>query len=267
MNDLTFQNRLQAYGSRLSKGEQRILEFILNNEDFIKTCPSTALAKKAQTSNSTVTRFCQHLGYGGYIEFQTLFNTEHRPPAAPCATLDKLRNYYQVVLQSASQLVPEQQLDAFIEKIKAARQILLLGLGGSGLTAQEFNMRLVQMGFMSTAVTDNFLMIVQTSQFSSKDLIIAVSNSGETREIVSACRLARQVGVPVCSMTQMNRSSLAKLSDTVLLSCDVQQVQDPCFINSQFPLLFLIDTITYTLMEHPVYQERRAKALEAMENR
>lgn len=267
MNDLTFQNRLQAYGSRLSKGEQRILTFILTNEDFIKTCPSTALANAAGTSNSTVTRFCQHLGYRSYIEFQTLFNAEHKPPAATSATLDKLRNYYQVVLESASQLVPAKQLETFVEKIKTARQILLLGLGGSGLTAQEFNMRLVQMGFMSTAVTDNFLMIVQTSQFSSKDLIIAISNSGETREIVSACRLARQVGVPICALTQMNRSSLAKMSDIVLLSCDVQQVQDPCFINSQFPLLFLIDTVTYTLMEHPAYQERRAKALEAMKNR
>lgn len=267
MNDLSFQNRLQAYGSRFSKGEQRILEFILNNEDFIKTCPSTALARAAQTSNSTVTRFCQHLGYRSYIEFQTLFSSERRPPAAPHTTLDKLRSYYQVVLESASELVPAKELDAFIEKIKSARQILLLGLGGSGLTAQEFNMRLVQMGFMSTAVTDNFLMIVQASQFSSEDLMIAVSNSGETREIVSACRLAKQAGVPICALTQMNRSSLVKLSDIVLLSCDVQQVQDPCFINSQFPLLFLIDTITYTLMENPVYQERRAKALKAMENR
>ncbi|MCQ5131421.1 MurR/RpiR family transcriptional regulator [Butyricicoccus faecihominis] len=267
MADLSFQNRLQVYGNRLSKSEQRIAAYITAHPAEAAGISSMELAQATGTSNSTLTRFCQKLAYRNYIEFQTLLSAEGAPMQAPEETMQRMCHYYQRTLEAASELVTAADLDLFTAQIHSAKKILIFGLGSSGLTANEFNMRLVQMGFTSTAMTDSFLMMVQTSLFSNRDLIIAVSNSGETREVVSACEIAKSVGAHVCALTQARRAPLARIADTILLAGDIRQTGDENFIDSQLPLLFLINAITYRLLEDPKCRENRKKALQALFNR
>ncbi|MDY3618401.1 MurR/RpiR family transcriptional regulator [Agathobaculum sp.] len=267
MADLSFQNRLQLSGYQLSKSEQKIGAYIAAHPGEAAAVSSQELARATGTSGSTLTRFCQKLGYRNFIEFQTLLAGEGAPERAPEDILHKINHYYGRTLGEACALVCPADFEAFVQKIHDAEKILVFGLGSSGLTANEFNMRLVQMGFTSTAMTDSFLMRVQSSLFSPKDLIIAVSNSGETPEVVSACEIAKSVGAQICALTQNTRGRLAHLADSVLLAGDIRQVGDDLFIDSQLPLLFLIDAITYRLLEDPVCRDKRKKALQALFSR
>lgn len=267
MAELSFQNRLQFFGFRLSKSEQKIAAYIVAHPEEAVAAPSQELAQAIGTSNSTLTRFCKKLEYRNYIEFQTLLAAERTPDRAPDQILQRIRHYYARTLDAASELAQAEDLAAFVERIHQADKILVFGLGSSGLTASEFNMRLVQMGFTSSVMTDTFLMRVQSSLFSPKDLIIAVSNSGETPEVVSACRIARSAGVQICLLTQNPRSPLGLMADTILLAGDIGQVGDEKFINSQMPLVFLIDAITYRLLEDPGCRESRERALQTLFHR
>ena len=261
MADLSFQNRLQFFGFRLSKSEQKIAAYIVAHPEQAASIASQELAQAIGTSNSTLTRFCKKLDYRNYIEFQTLLAAEGTPGQTPDQTIRRIDHYYERTLDAACELVQPEDLDAFVDRIHQADKILIFGLGSSGLTASEFNMRLVQMGFTSSVMTDTFLMRVQSSLFSPKDLIIAVSNSGETPEVVSACRIAKSAGEQICLLTQSSRTELAKMADAILLAGDIGQVGDEKFINSQMPLVFLIDAITYRLLEDPKCRENRDRAL------
>ena len=229
MDHLSFQNRIQVYGHHLSKSERKIAAYIVEHPEQARLASSRELAMSTGTSNSTLTRFCQKLGYRNFIEFQTLLSAE-----------------------SAPRKVPGQ---------------VLFGLGSSGLTASEFNMRLVQMGFTSSAMTDTFLMRVQSSLFSPKDLVIAVSNSGETPEVVSACRIAKSVGAQIGLLTQRNQTELTQIADSVLYAGDIHQTGDRLFINSQMPLMFLIDAVSYRLLENDTCRENRDHALQILFHR
>lgn len=267
MADLSFQNRLQYFGFRLSKSEQKIAAYIVDHPQRAAMASSQELAQEIGTSNSTLTRFCKKLDYRNYIEFQTLLAAQGMPGQAPNQIIHRIDHYYERTLDAACELVSTAEVNAFVERIHQADKILIFGLGSSGLTASEFNMRLVQMGFTSSVMTDTFLMRVQSRLFSPKDLIIAVSNSGETPEVVSACRIAKAADVQICLLTQNSRSSLAQMADTVLLAGDITQVGDPQFINSQMPLVFLIDAITYQLLEDPKCRESRDRALQTLLHR
>ncbi|WP_283675442.1 MurR/RpiR family transcriptional regulator [Butyricicoccus sp. Marseille-Q5471] len=267
MADLSFRNRLQVYGSRLTKSEQKIADYIVVHPAQAAAASSQELVQIVGTSNSTLTRFCQKLAYRNYIEFQTLLAAEGTSGQAPEETLRRINHYYERTLNAACELVSAQQLDEFVSRIHRAEKILIFGLGSSGLTANELNMRLVQMGFTSSAMTDSFLMRVQSSLFSPKDLIIAVSNSGETREVISACEIANAVGAPICALTQSNRTSLTRMADTILFAGDIGQMGDKKFINSQMPLVFLIDAITYRLLEDETCRDNRDRALQVLFNR
>ena len=65
----------------------------------------------------------------------------------------------------------------------------------------------------------------------------------------------------ICLLTQSSRPELAKMADAILLAGDIGQVGDEKFINSQMPLVFLIDAITYRLLEDPKCRENRDRAL------
>lgn len=267
MADLSFQNRLQIHGGRLSKSEQRIASHIVAHPAQAAKISSQELAQAIGTSNSTLTRFCQKLAYRNYIEFQTLLAAEGTRGEAPEETLRRIDHYYERTLDAACELVHKADLDAFVTRIQLAERILIFGLGSSGLTASEFNMRLVQMGFTCSVMTDSVLMCVQSSLFSPRDLIIAVSNSGETREVVSACEIAKSVGAQICALTQSTNTQLTGMADAVLYAGDVRQAGDERFINSQMPLVFLMDAISYRLLEDPKCRDNRDKALQTLFHR
>lgn len=267
MADLNFQNRLQYYGYNLSKSEQRIADYINAHPLNAVSLSSLDLAKAIGTSNSTLTRFCQKLRYRNFIELQTLLGKEHTPEQIPSESVQKINFYYQKLLNSSTELVQTAALQKFEDQLRQANKVLIVGLGSSGLMAKELNLRLVQMGITSTAITDSHLMLAQSSLFSAKSLIVAISASGETREVIDACQAAKKANIPICALTQCNETALTKLSDTILFTSDIRQVSDERFIHSQLPLLFLIDTITYRLLKNPEYSENLKKSRQALANR
>ncbi len=264
MSNLSFYNRLQLYGSRLSKSEQRIAEYIVNNPDFAASASSQELSSVINTSNSTLTRFCQKLEYRNYIEFQTLLAAENAPARESDPVMEKIAGYYTDILDSSGELVTPDDIETFTEQLFEAERIFIFGLGSSGLTACEFNTRLLQMGFTSNVMTDSVLMQAQSGLFSPTDLVIAISNSGKTPEVLRACRIAKSVGAKICVMTQNNRTELVSLADKVLYAGDIRQTNDALFINTQMPLMFLVDVVSYRLMGNETCRENRKKALEIL---
>ena len=65
MADLSFQNRLQFFGFRLSKSEQKIAAYIVAHPEQAASIASQELAQAIGTSNSTLTRFCKKLEGSG----------------------------------------------------------------------------------------------------------------------------------------------------------------------------------------------------------
>lgn len=267
MSDLSFQNRLQLYGSRLTKSELKIADFILAEPERAAVCPSQDMSREIGTSNSTLTRFCQKLEYRNYIEFQTLLTAEGAPRKVPGQVVERMVSYYHRTLEAAVELLQTEKIQVVVEHISKARKIVIFGLGSSGLTAKELNIRMVQMGLTSSAVTDSSLMMFQASLFSKQDLVIAISNSGETREVVEACKMAKQVGTPVCLLTRCNHSSLTELANHVLVAGDTGQIGDTRFVNVQMPMTFLVDILTYELLGIPTYRESRERTEQALANR
>lgn len=265
MNDLNFKNRLQYYGNNLSRSDQKIADFVLSNTSVAARAPIAELSTLIGTSNSTITRFCQKLHYRNYAEFQTLLLSEKNGKRAPSQLIQKISFYYQSIMESSIEMVDEHVLDHFIQKIQIANRIMICGLGSSGLTAKEFSIRLTRMGVNAFANMDSHLMLAQTSLLTPNDLVIAISNSGETLEIINTCKYAKTRGIPVGLLTQKNHTALTNTGDCILFTSNISQIDDYRYINSQFPLLFLIDSITYGLLDRNVmYRDNYQKTLRAL---
>jgi len=98
-----------------------------------------------------------------------------------------------------------------IQEFIGAKKIFIYGVGRSGLVGQAFAVRLVQMGFDVHFVGD-----MTTPFVDQGDLVIIVSNTGETMSAVQTANIVRRVGARVISVTSNPNSKLGHASNIIL---------------------------------------------------
>jgi len=87
-------------------------------------------------------------------------------------------------------------------------KIFVYGAGRSGFIGRCFAQRLMHLGINSCFVSD-----AVTHQYTSKDLLILISGSGETTSTAAIAKKAKEIGGKIISLNNNPRSTIARLSD------------------------------------------------------
>ena len=263
--NLNLSNRISQNYSLLSKKDKHIANFVLENQNDVDSWNIKDLAQLTEASNATITRFCHKLNYKSFSEFKTLVSRELQIAPAPELLTEKITDYYNQLIYSSSQLINPKQITALMLAIQKANKIVVCGLGSSGLSALELGNRLARMGLVIDAVIDPHMMIMNATLLTEGDLLIAISNSGETDVIVQACETAKKEKATIFAITNRNHTSLTEISTQVLFASDNRTIVDERFINSQLPIYFILDILCYALLENETYLANRKKTLRALE--
>ena len=104
-------------------------------------------------------------------------------------------------------------------------RVIITGMGKSGLIGKKIAATLT-----STGTPSYFLHPAESTHGDSgiitrEDLVIAISNSGETQELLNLLPLIKRFGVPIISMTGNMNSTLAKSGEVVL---DISVEKEAC---------------------------------------
>lgn len=137
----------------------------------------------------------------------------------------------------------ETVLEAAAKKIMSAKKIEIYGIFQSGIVAKDLCFALIQLGIPATFVDDTLMCSVSASMLDKDSLVIAVSSTGLTKEIIDAVQIAKNNDVPIICITSNKNSLLAKMSDYILLaaSSGISISDRPDEI--RMTQLLLIDTI------------------------
>jgi len=114
-------------------------------------------------------------------------------------------------IQETLEKVDPSSIDEMVNAVLGAKKIFVYGVGRSGLIGQAFAVRLVQMGFDVHFVGDMTTPIVE-----SNDVVIIVSNTGETMSAVQTANIVRRLGAVVISITGSAHSKLGIASNIVM---------------------------------------------------
>jgi|ADurb_Cas_01_Slu_FD_contig_41_2350750_length_3298_multi_5_in_0_out_0_2 6-phospho-3-hexuloisomerase len=129
-------------------------------------------------------------------------------------SLDYIMRNVKEALANVDPEAVKQTIEEFID----AKKIFIYGVGRSGLIGQAFAVRLVQMGFDVHFVGD-----MTTPFVDEGDLVVIVSNTGETMSAVQTANIVRRVGARVISVTSNPNSKLGHASNIIL---EVGQTKD-----------------------------------------
>ncbi len=226
-------NRLASLLQRaenLTRAEYRVLSYITgyptapghaDSAPGFKKLTVRKLAQETFVSSATVMRLCQKLGFSGFSEL--LFHIRHllsetptlhtqvpSPPNAeiPAAFHDFVANY-----QRSFEFVTAEKIQAFAQLLKQEESFFLYGTGFSHLFAEYLAKKLQLLGktALSSGVGDSRGIFLNNAQ--KYRVFIAISRSGETRQVIDKAKIARSMGMKVVSFTRASANALGPLSD------------------------------------------------------
>lgn len=267
MTELNFANRFTQEQNQLSKTELILGNYIVAHMDAISQLTIQQLAKSAEVSNATVTRLCKKLNYASFAELKSYLGREtKRGSVKEAGVIEVVGSFYDTMVGASKMLIDDQQLAELIGSIKQAQKITLCGIGSSGLTANEFKYQLMRMGLTVDCITDPHMMLMGAKLLGPEDLLICVSNSGETQALIKACHIASENNVKIGALTNFKDSTLTNLADICLYTSSVKSMHDGRFINTQLTMYFVLDCIFYELLGDSELYEKRSETLQLILN-
>ena len=112
--------------------------------------------------------------------------------------------------------------------LKSKGRVVVTGMGKPGFIAQKISATLSSTGTPSLFLHPAEALHGDLGRVMKEDVVIALSNSGQTEEIVKLLPVVRKIGAKLIAMTGNPRSLLARHSDVVL---DVSVKKEACTMN------------------------------------
>ena len=227
--------KIKARQGNLRKSEQRVAAAILQSPDKAIRTSISALATQAQVSEPTVMRFCHTLGCSGFQDFKLLLAQAIASRDSDLATEQIAYAQQDINFNDQPEQLAEKVIGSTVDSIKElpyhldykaiANAISLLsnavrvecyGLGGSGIVAQDAQLKFSRLGIAIVAYSDAQLHQVSASLLTDNDIVLAISNSGSSKTLLQSISYALANKVKVIAIAP-NSSPLAKQA-TVTLS-------------------------------------------------
>lgn len=136
-------------------------------------------------------------------------------------------------------------------------KVVVSGMGKSGLIGQKIAATLASTGTSSFFVHPAEGVHGDLGMLARRDVLVAISNSGETQELLQLLPFVKRLGIPVISFTGRTNSTLAKNSDVVL---DVSIAEEACPMGlaptaSTTATLALGDALAVALLQKREFKE------------
>ncbi|MDR5758071.1 MurR/RpiR family transcriptional regulator [Caballeronia sp. LZ035] len=272
-------SQVEAMREQLRPSERKLADYVLEAPREVLDLSMTDFAARAGVSQPTIARFCQALGFSGFREFKirlaqgvaagvpTVFRDvkSDEPPAGVAAkVLDRTIGALIEVRNSLS----SDSVAAAIAILADARRIEFYGAGGSGIAALDMQHKFFRLGVPSVAYSDPHTYTTSAALLGPGDAIVAISNTGRTRDILDACKSALHGGAKVIAITHGN-SPLARLA-TVGLFANVDEDTDifsPMTSRVSHLAIGDILAVGLALARGPKLAEKLAEAKDVLESR
>ena len=133
------------------------------------------------------------------------------------------------------------------ELIYDAQKVVIIGLGNSASLVQDMYHKLLRLGCNVVASSDSHIQMILTSEATENDVMVAISHSGSSKDIVESARQWKNSGGKLVTITNVGLTPLNKLSDVSLETASRETQYKVFALSSRVAQMAIIDSI-YTLI-------------------
>ena len=235
---------IESYYHTFTPLEKNIADFFIHNTDE-QDFSSKNISGILYVSEASLSRFAQKCGFHGYREF--IYEYKQNLTPGPEENIPNFEvsefNTYQELLNKSNALLDTAQISRITNLLVSKPRIYVYGRGSSGLAAQEMKLRFMRIGLNIEAVTDSHVMKMNSVILGKDCLVIAISVSGETAEIISSLRAAKKQGACTILMTARQDKGYQEFCDETLIFASKEHLERGNIISPQFPILLMLDVL------------------------
>lgn len=224
--------RLAADVDALAPAQRRLARYLLEHFGSASDLGITDLADEAGVSVGTISLLCRRLGLRGYQDLRLGIAREAvslAPPGGygnlPVRGVDDdarehaIGRVFAAAIEALAETGRHLDRDAVreaVDRIASARRVEWVGVGSAGLVAAEGALKFRKLGVDSTCHFDGHQQAMSAALLDERDLLVAVSHSGRTMDVLESVRLAAAAGAHVLAITGVAVSPLARAAHMVL---------------------------------------------------
>jgi DNA-binding MurR/RpiR family transcriptional regulator len=250
---------IQSRFDECSRSQKDVAQYIVDHLDEAAFQTAEELARRANTSSSTVVRFSQALGFEGFPELQAAARAEYRrvhakgsgnsapTSATPLFSLDQ--NEFESALsadylnvEETARKVSRSSVEALIEAIVQAEKVLVAGTDQMAFFASYLRHLLMLLDLrVDVVASPSQEALSRLGRIEKGMLVIGLSAGRPHPLVVRAMKLARHRKARTAAITDATLSEVAKLAQIKLYYSS----NSPAYVRSHTALLSIIQALAY----------------------
>ncbi|WP_343834646.1 MurR/RpiR family transcriptional regulator [Bacillus horti] len=216
----------------LRPSERKVAEYILEEPGKAIKLTIADLAKASQSSEAAIIRLCKRLDFKSFSELKIRVAGDLQKPVA--------EKYYDILpneqmkdvvakvstnniqaIRETMDLINQDEVEKAVTAIMNCKQLLIYGVGASSIIAQDAHQKFMRINIQCNTYTDFHIAAVAAANAGPEDVVIGVSHSGSTKEVVEVFELASQS--TRISITKYGQTPLAGLANIRLYTSPTKE--------------------------------------------
>lgn len=243
MDKVSIIRNIEEHYDAMSTSEKTVADFFMQNKismDF----SSKYIKDILYVSEATLSRYAKKCGFDGYREFiyhykQTLINIDEPIDK----NIENVVNTYHQLLQVIYTDIDPNQIDRIVTMLEQADQVYVYGIGSSGLVAHEIKSRFMRIGLNIEALSDNELILMQSTLTDKHKLVIGITLSGKKQAICTALKQAKHNKANTIIITANSFIQFKNQIDEFVKIPSLKNLDYGNIITPQFSILVFFDVL------------------------
>lgn len=236
--------------------EKKAGEFIISQPKMVIHLSVQRLAELAEVSESTIIRLSRSLNYTGFKElklkiaadlagghsysdsYQEIHGDNSISEISSSLTNNNIKS-----IQDTMKLLSIEMLEQAIHVLKGARKIVLFGVGTSAIIAEDFKQKLTRINRWCESGYGFDLQATLASNLEKEDVVLGISYSGQTEDIIKSLHIAKRNGAKIITLTRFSKNPVSNLADIRLYTSSLEYSIRSGAMASRIAQLNIIDVM------------------------
>lgn len=255
--------QIDSLQMRLSRSDLVLIEQIKKSPSSFCDLPIAKLAQKCSVSEATITRFVRKIGFENLQSFKlalaqdlaacrenyTIISSDICCHETIETTMQKLLANNIAALEQTVHTLNEKSIAHATDLLLNCKKALFIGLGNSGFIANDSAYKFMRIGIDAKGTENSHLMMIAAALLAPNDLIVAITHSGRSPEIITAIDFAIANGIKVIAITADKHSPAAQKADLALCYAAHESMLETGSITTKLSQIFIIDLIYTQLVK------------------
>jgi len=246
--------RIKSLSPDFTKAETKVAQYIMQHSEEVPFLSVYEVSSAVDVSVASVSRFVRRIGFSNFKDFKVELAKDSGtqvPDIYRAITpgdnneeiVKKVFRGYVHSIEETLKILDVKNLIQVARILCRAGRVVLFGIGGSGIVAQDAALRLSHLDLQAEAYTDPLYIIIQARRMKKGDVVVGVSHSGRTRITCEAVRLAGQKGAITCGITNYMKAPLSNYTRYLFCTSFPEDKVKVAALSSRIAQLCIIDAL------------------------